>query len=167
MCERIQPPQGVAIDQSSHTQTQTQTQTQTHIHTHTHTHTHTVISLLVKKKKVFFFYLSYLHLFLQRKRWIFVSCPCFLLNPWIITQTWCGSGWEERWEGVVRHHAEGIQTYMVTEWKTWLRKEKTVVVECACLSLDANFLGRLLNRILICSVFTIHNERCHLRGQLI
>lgn len=36
-------------------------------------------------------------------------------------------------EGVVRHHAEGIQTYMVTEWKTWSRKENTVVVECACL----------------------------------
>lgn len=35
----------------------------------------------------------------------------------------------------------------------------------ASLSLNTNFLGRFLDGILICSVFTIHNEWCHLRGQ--
>lgn len=76
---------------------------------------------------------------------------------WItIAQRCCGRRWGEMCAGVVDTEVNRKQGW----------GEKTLVVECACLlSLHANFLGRLLNRILICSVFMIQNKRCHLRGQ--
>lgn len=76
---------------------------------------------------------------------------------WItIAQRWCGRRWGETCAGVVDTEVNRKQGW----------GEKTLVVECACLlSLHANFLGRLLNRILICSVFMIQKKCCHLRGQ--
>lgn len=45
------------------------------------------------------------------------------------------------------------------------RREKTVLLERGSHPFSTNFLGRFLDGILICSVFTIHNEWYHLRGQ--
>lgn len=101
--------------------------------------------------------LVYLH-------WGTVSCqekkplPSSTYNLlWItIAQRCCGRRWGETCAGVVDTEVNRKQGW----------GEKTLVVECACLlSLHANFLGRLLNRILICSVFMIQNKRCRLRGQ--